>query len=71
MCPDLPSCPTLSGQEQFGFVVVITDEIAEGEGLSGFFGKCLQSFRDLDTQSAQILPDVIENMFAGNAVQLN
>ena len=67
----LPSGPRLPGQQHLGFVLVIADEIAEGQFLAGFAGKGLQPVRHLDIQALEVCADVVQHVLPGLAVQLN
>ncbi len=50
---------------------MIADEIAEGQLQAAFAGESLQPVRHLHGQAAQVLPDVLQHVLPGEAVELN
>ena len=58
-------------KQYFRLVIVVADEIAEGQFLPGLAGEGLKPVGDLNSQPAKVLPDVLQNVLPGKAVKLN
>ena len=50
---------------------MVADEIAEGQFLAGLAGEGLKPVWDLYSQASEVLPDVLQHVLPGEAVELN
>lgn len=67
----LPSRPGLSSQENFRFVIVLPNEVAEVQLLAAFATEGLQLIGHLHGQATEVLADILQHILPGEAVELN